>query len=117
MNHQTRTFLVTAGLVAVLGLPFGTANAADGINRLIMVTQLKTQNANDEALDGAERQRELAQKQKQLRERQKSLESHDRLGNFEIQRLMSQQHQGKKTLSGALKKRDETTSAVIRNQR
>lgn len=115
MTCQTRTFLTAAALAAMLGVTLGTASAADGINRLIAVTQLKTQNANDEALNGADRQRELVKKQKQLRERQKSLESQDRMGNFEIQRLMNRQHQNQKTLSSVQKKHDDTANAAIRN--
>jgi len=39
----------------------------DGISQLIAVTQLKAQNANDQALHGATKQRELLGKQQTLR--------------------------------------------------
>ena len=48
--------------------------AADGIGRLVMVTQMKTDQANDEALHGADKQRELVKNQKLVRDRQAKLE-------------------------------------------
>ena len=40
----------------------------DGISYLVHVTQMKAQNANDEALRGAEKQRELVKQMKATRE-------------------------------------------------
>ena len=171
-----------------------------GINRLIAVTQLKAHNANDDAMHGADKQRELVGEQRDLRARQqkleefvrdknlddgeywaiarmlrdsgldtggvdgtydgilghydaghqgqaghwnaqiggdagsqlatdndkkmeeirkrmegamKDLEAQDRLGNFEIQDLMSQYNQAETLASSALKKRDDTAGALI----
>ena len=39
----------------------------DGISYLVAVTQMKANNANDAALQGAERQRELISEKKKLR--------------------------------------------------
>ncbi len=39
----------------------------NGISALVMVTQLKSQNANQEAMDGAEKQRSLISEQKEVR--------------------------------------------------
>jgi len=44
--------------------------AIDGISRLISVTQMKASNANDEALSGAAKQRDLIEQQKSLRSSQ-----------------------------------------------
>jgi cell division protein FtsN len=98
----------------VLGMTSGAAGAADGINRMIMVTQMKAANANDDALQGAEQQRELLKQQQQLRERQNSLESQDRMGNFEIQRLMSQYNQSEQRRSNVQKKHDDTSNAAAK---
>lgn len=49
--------------------------AIDGISRLISVTQLKSNNANDEAMAGADKQRGLISETKLLRATQRSLES------------------------------------------
>ena len=44
-----------------------------------------------------------------------SLEAKDRLGNFEIQRLMSAYNQAATPASNVMKKQDETASAIIRH--
>jgi hypothetical protein len=44
-----------------------------------------------------------------------SLEAKDRLGNFEIQRLMSACNQAATPASNVMKKQDETASAIIRH--
>ena len=43
----------------------------------------------------------------------KDLEAQDKLGNFEIQRLMSQYNQSEQLASSVLKKKDDTSSSVI----
>ena len=43
----------------------------------------------------------------------KGLESQDKLGNFEIQRLMSSFNQAETLASSVMKKRDDTANAVI----
>src|SRR5947207_1950115 len=53
----------TVGMVAIAT----PAAAADGIARLIAVTQMKANNANDEALEGTNKQRRLIREQKSLR--------------------------------------------------
>lgn len=159
----------------------------NGIDALVSVTQIKTNQANDEALHGADDQRNLVRKQKLVREAQqkleqlvssdgkfsleeaqqvhnninflksqgiavefdhitvwgegkydasgsqaeknnnqeierikglfdgmvKDLEAEDRLGNFEIQRLMSQYNQSEQLASSVQKKLDDTSNAVI----
>lgn len=114
MNRKTRFWLIHAAIAAVLGMASGTASATDGITRLIAVTQMKAANANDDALKGAEQQRELVKQQQQLRDRQKSLESQDRMGNFEIQRLMSQHNQSEQRRSNVQKKHDDTSNATAK---
>ena len=82
-----RKFLpaVTALVILVLALstPGGESNSSannivpgvstlaglDGINYLVTVTQMKAQNANDEALQGAEKQRKLVKQMESTRER------------------------------------------------
>jgi len=49
--------------------------ATDGINRLIATTQLKSANANDEAMIGADNQRKLIGEQKSLRADVRTLET------------------------------------------
>jgi len=49
--------------------------ATDGINRLIAVTQLKSSNANDEAMIGADNQRKLISEQKGLRADLRTIET------------------------------------------
>ncbi|MFO0727916.1 MAG: hypothetical protein U1E65_29320 [Myxococcota bacterium] len=171
--------------------------AATGINRLMVVTQMKSDNANEEALHGADKQRDLIKHQKDLRAEQralddklrdktitdteyfqikamlegegldshlwqanydgmlgyydaghqgefghwsaklgtegqekknqdiadatknvfqdaiKDLEAEDKLGNFEIQDLMSTYNQAETLASSVLKKRDDTANATI----
>ncbi|MCC7383655.1 MAG: hypothetical protein IT384_17575 [Deltaproteobacteria bacterium] len=153
--------------------------SANGIARLIVVTQMKADNANEEALHGADKQRGLIKEMKDLRAQQrafddkirnkevtageegeiekmltdsglkaddvnfagdrklgtegtqkanqdmadaiknrfqdaiKDLEAQDKLGNFEIQDLMSTYNQAETLASSVLKKRDDTSNAVI----
>jgi hypothetical protein len=162
----------------------------DGISYLVAVTQMKANNANDQALHGAEDQRALVKKQEFLRQAQakfeemvhdgdyttgdqekvqklytainenlgvntvtygsrsvrgdgktgdvsnddqkanqatvegirseldkamKSLEAQDRMGNFEIQRLMSAFNQSETLSSNMQKKADDTQSGVQQN--
>lgn len=111
--------------------------------------QFKSNNANDEALAGADKQRSLVGQQKTLRSVQskfeevvaenpltrayatktansvldairkgldgkmKDLESQDKLGNFEIQDLMSSYNQAETLASSVLKKSDDTANSVI----
>jgi hypothetical protein len=42
-----------------------------------------------------------------------SLEAQDRLGNFEIQDLMSRYNQAERLASSVMKKRDDTAAGVI----
>jgi hypothetical protein len=50
----------------------GNTSTADGISRLIQVAPLKSANANEEALAGADTQRDLVPQQRILRARQTS---------------------------------------------
>ena len=68
---RTLAVALPLGMLALTAAP---AAAADGIKSLIVVTQMKAENANDEALAGAEKQRDLAQQQKQLRRNQATYE-------------------------------------------
>ena len=47
---------------------------SSGIQSLIAVAQMKAENANDEALEGANRQRDLVRQQQQIRANQRALE-------------------------------------------
>jgi hypothetical protein len=161
--------------------------AFDGISRLIQVTQMKSNNANEEALNGADKQRSLLKDmklnrdqlrafdekvkdkkvsgdelnqirdllgdaqvdtsgvslhgdrngtvdgqyalgtedrqkdnedkigtlRKRLEDKGKDLEGADKLGNFEIQDLMSQYNQAEQLASNVLKKKDDTSNAII----
>ena len=48
-----------------------------------------------------------------LEEKTRDLEAKDRLGNFEIQDLMSQFNQAETLASSVIRKRDDTANAVI----
>ena len=65
---------IAAGLmmmIALLLVPMGELKGqSSGIERLIAVTQMKAQAASDQALEGAEEQRELVKQQELLRSRQ-----------------------------------------------
>mgnify|MGYP006921586368 CR=1 FL=1 len=50
---------------------------------------------------------------KQLRALRRDLEAQDRMGNFEIQRLMSQYNQSEQLASSVQKKKDDTNNAII----
>ena len=56
--------------------------ALDGISYLISVTQMKSNNANDNALHGAEDQRAMVKSQEQLRQRQSRFEEFVRDGTL-----------------------------------
>jgi hypothetical protein len=51
--------------------------AVSGIDRLIAVTQMKANNANDNAMAGADKQRQLLKQQEQLRAAQRKFEDYD----------------------------------------
>jgi Skp family chaperone for outer membrane proteins len=55
----------------------------------------------------------MARLKKQLEAAMKDLESQDRMGNFEIQRLMSTYNQAETQSSDVRKKMEETKNAVI----
>lgn len=58
----------------LLVIPTPARAAADGIGRLIAVTQMKADNANTEAMEGADKQRDLIAQQKKIRGAQAQLE-------------------------------------------
>lgn len=60
--------------IIVASLSFATPVHADGISSLIIVSQQRSDNANDAALERAERQRELVNRQRELREAQREVD-------------------------------------------
>jgi hypothetical protein len=62
-----RTFIIT---FAFMFLACQAQAGTDGINQLITASELRASNANDEALEGANRQRGLVSQQKTLRNAQ-----------------------------------------------
>jgi len=63
---MTKTkFIAAAAAFAIV--PLTGANAADGINALIAVTQMKSSNANDNLAETADKQRDLVAEQKKTR--------------------------------------------------
>ena len=50
-----------------------------------------------------------------LEEKAKDLQSDDKLGNFEIQSLMSNYNETQKTISNVLKKEEDTASSITQN--
>jgi|GEM_PF-3731165 len=61
--------------------PLTGANAAsNGISALIQVTQLKSQFANEEALEGADKQRDLVSQQKLAEEKRRQESEQKRCG-------------------------------------
>jgi hypothetical protein len=85
MNKSLRVLaLVTLALAPVSTVAHA---GTDGINRLIAVTQLKADNANGDAMDGADKQRELVKKQKVLRAQQAAFDALVRDGSVSSDRL------------------------------
>jgi hypothetical protein len=74
MTIQFRSATTKAALASLLIFAMANPAAAetDGINALVGVAQRKAENANGEALAGADRQRELVQEQRRRRERARS---------------------------------------------
>jgi hypothetical protein len=68
---RSRSRLVWPAVVLVLGLsaPWTASSSNNGIMALMAVVQQKVQQANQEALSAASRQRSLVQRQKDGRER------------------------------------------------
>jgi hypothetical protein len=60
---------------AWLAMPSAAVAANDGINRLIAVSTLKAADANEQALDGAAKQRDLVTKQREVRNQQALFEA------------------------------------------
>jgi hypothetical protein len=71
--------LLTAAAFTAL-IPAAASGASDGIKRLITVTQMKSGNANDTAMNGADKQRKLIKAQKNLRASQRKIEMLQRPG-------------------------------------
>ncbi|HEY5883313.1 MAG TPA: hypothetical protein VIT88_01425 [Pyrinomonadaceae bacterium] len=71
MRRKSFLGLLLATAFMLTGVTLGNSPEPqiDGISRLILVAQEKARNANDEAIAGAERQRELLKRQKDLRNR------------------------------------------------
>jgi hypothetical protein len=66
-SKRVQISLAAFATVGMVAIATPAAAAADGIARLIAVTQMKANNANDEALEGANKQRRLIREQKSLR--------------------------------------------------
>ncbi len=59
--------IAAAAFIISLGAMPNAMAAADGISRLIAVTTMKSDNANDDSLQGADKQRDLVKAQKAAR--------------------------------------------------
>jgi len=66
-THSAIAAGFTIAMVLLLAPISGSKGQSSGIERLIAVTQLKAQTANDEALQGADKQRKLVREQELLR--------------------------------------------------
>lgn len=71
LRSVAQALVLASGLLAI---PTPAHAALDGINRLIQVTQNKAANANEQALEGADKQRKLIEEQKKIRGAQAQLE-------------------------------------------
>jgi uncharacterized protein YjiS (DUF1127 family) len=72
--------------------------STNGINRLIAVTQMKSSQANEEAMQGADKQRKLLDKQRTMRDLQRCLEtalSDSAINGKEIHAIWSHQNAAK----------------------
>jgi hypothetical protein len=67
--------IVLLMLIGATVTPTLSAVAADGVNRLIQVQQMKANEANNDAQQGADKQRDLLKKQKELRGSQNAFEN------------------------------------------
>ncbi len=68
MTSTLRSFTIAAALFGVALIPASASASNNGISSLIAVSQMKAQNANDEALSTAEQQREQVKKAKAARQ-------------------------------------------------
>ena len=108
--------LIAASATAIVGGMAGSANAgADGIQRLVAVTQAKAINANDAALRQAAAQRELLNSQQQARTGVRRLQSLDVSPNVAPQNVAGRYNRTQSRQSDAQKKLDATGSAIARN--
>lgn len=75
---MTTKSIVTAGSIALVAafslVSAGSPAHADGIRLLTTVSTIKADDANDEAMAGADKQRELVKKQQTLRAQQRHFE-------------------------------------------
>jgi len=102
-------------LAFLLTPALASAQSSDGINRLNAISTLKANEANDEALKGADKQRNLTQSQKDLRD---NLTNTDRVRGFDTQQNSSPPAGGLGSQEGAnLKTRHDTVKNSISNVR
>jgi hypothetical protein len=81
-------WLVAVGIAALVPTA-AFAGSADGISRLISVTQTKSNNANENAMAGANKQRDLINKQKSLRALQRKLEETKSDSNAAVEKSLA----------------------------
>jgi len=94
--------------------------ATDGISRLINVTQMKSANANDDAMAGADKQRELINKQKEVRGMQRRIDALAKDGltgaeRAEIGRMLTQLDLSHDVLAGFRPGTDANATAIAKS--
>ena len=106
--------LIAASATAIVGGMAGSANAAaDGIHRLIAVSQAKADNANAAALQQAAAQRELLNRQQQARTGVRRLQSLAVSPNVAPPNVASRYNQTQTLQNSVQKKLDSTLESTI----
>jgi hypothetical protein len=77
---NVKKITLTLSLAAILVSMASAHAAGDGINQLINVNNAKANQANDQAMQGADKQRQLIGEQKQLRARQNAFDNTTKQG-------------------------------------
>jgi hypothetical protein len=79
--------IAVSSVVASLSLAAPAYAQTAGIQSLVTVAQVRAENANEDALDGAERQRSLVRQQQRLRSNQRAIEDTSAQRNLSNARL------------------------------
>lgn len=100
------------GVAATLSAAAKSATASEFAKPRAALAQFEVQGRARDQVDLTNEQR-LSRFKSLFDARETNLDGQDRLGNFEIQRLMSQYNQAETLASSVMKKSDDTTSSII----
>lgn len=101
----------STGAAAALPTAAKSATVTESVKPRTAFAQFEIQRPHDQV--ELTREQTVSRFKSLLAAKESNLEEKDRLGNFEIQRLMSQYNQAETLASSVLKKSNDTASAVI----